>query len=94
VAQACDDAGRCLLFDLPDSPNGIFTASSLVSKFPNAPLWVQEPIRFVCIGTAITLSLLSWRYFEAPMIRFGNRVASLRLGSPVGELAVDIKKPT
>ncbi len=75
-------------------PMVFFTASSLVSKFPNAPLWVQEPIRFVCIGTAITLSLLSWRYFEAPMIRFGNRVASLRLGSPVGELAVDIKKPT
>jgi exopolysaccharide production protein ExoZ len=62
-------------------PMVFFTASSLVSKFPHAPLWVQEPIRFVCIGTAITLSLLSWRYFETPMIRFGNQVAGKRLTS-------------
>jgi exopolysaccharide production protein ExoZ len=77
-------------------PMVFFTASSLVSKFPNAPLWIQEPIRFVCIGTAIALSLLSWRYFEAPMIRFGNRVVSLRSRSPVRELAVDsvMKEPT
>jgi exopolysaccharide production protein ExoZ len=67
-------------------PMVFFTASSLVSKFPNAPLWVQEPIRFVCIGAAIMLALLSWRYFETPMIRFGNRAASLRWGSPVREL--------
>jgi exopolysaccharide production protein ExoZ len=67
-------------------PMVFFTASSLVSKFPNAPLWAQEPIRFVCIGTALALALLSWRYFETPMIRLGNRVASLRWGSRVGEL--------
>jgi exopolysaccharide production protein ExoZ len=58
-------------------PMVFFTASSLVSKFPHAPLWVQEPVRFICIGTAITLSLLSWWFFEKPIIRFGNRVASL-----------------
>jgi exopolysaccharide production protein ExoZ len=62
-------------------PMVFFTASSLVSKFPHAPLWVQEPIRFGCIGATITLSLLSWRYFETPVIRFGNRVAEKSLAS-------------
>jgi exopolysaccharide production protein ExoZ len=70
-------------------PMVFLTASSLVSKFPDSPLWVQEPIRFGCIGVAITLSLLSWRYFETPMISFGNRVVSLRSGSPVRETAVE-----
>jgi exopolysaccharide production protein ExoZ len=59
-------------------PMVFFTASSLVSKFPNAPLWVQEPIRLACIGIVIAVSLVSWTYFEKPMIRFGNRIASLR----------------
>jgi exopolysaccharide production protein ExoZ len=59
-------------------PMVFFTASSLVSKFPNAPLWVQEPIRFACIGIVITISLVRWTYFEKPMIRFGNRIASFR----------------
>jgi peptidoglycan/LPS O-acetylase OafA/YrhL len=45
-------------------PMVFFTASSLVSKFPNAPLRVQEPIRFACIGIAITIPLVSWTYFK------------------------------
>src|SRR5665213_658299 len=65
-------------------PMVFFTASSLVSKFPNAPFWVEEPIRFTCIGIAIVFSLLSWRLFETPMIRLGNRIAALRSNrSPV-----------
>jgi exopolysaccharide production protein ExoZ len=68
-------------------PMVFFTVSSLVSKFPHAPLWVQEPIRFICIGIVVALSLFSWRYFETPTIRFGNRVASFRWRSPVDELA-------
>jgi peptidoglycan/LPS O-acetylase OafA/YrhL len=65
-----------------------FTASSLVSKFPNAPLWTQEPIRWTCIGIVILLSMLSWRYFETPMIRLGSRLAALRSGdAPAEKLA-------
>jgi exopolysaccharide production protein ExoZ len=72
-------------------PMVFFTASSLVSKFPNAPLWVEEPIRFICIGIAIALSLLSWRLFETPMIRLGNRLASLRSNRrPVEKLASQV----
>ena len=59
-------------------PMVFFTASSIVSKFPDAPLWVQEPIRFFCIFSVIGLSLLSWRYFEKPMIQLGIRVALTR----------------
>lgn len=55
-------------------PMVFFTASALVSKFPNAPLWTEEPIRFGCIGVALGLALLSWRYFEKPFIRFGTLV--------------------
>jgi exopolysaccharide production protein ExoZ len=69
-------------------PMVFFTASSLVSKFPQAPLWVQEPIRWTCIGIVILLSMLSWRYFETPMIRLGNRIAALRSSdAPVEKLA-------
>lgn len=50
-------------------------ASSIVSKFPNAPLWTEEPIRFPCIAAAITASIFSWKYFERPFIRLGNHVA-------------------
>jgi exopolysaccharide production protein ExoZ len=63
-------------------PMVFFTASSLVSKFPHAPLWVQEPFRFSCIGIVIALSLFSWRYFETPIIRFGNRITSNRPNNP------------
>jgi exopolysaccharide production protein ExoZ len=59
-------------------PMVFFTASSVVSKFPNAPLWAEEPIRFTCVGVALALALLSWRFFETPTIRLGNRIASLR----------------
>jgi len=70
-------------------PMVFFTASSLVSKFPNAPVWVEEPIRFTCIGIVIALSLLSWRLFETPMIRLGNRLAALRSSRrPVEKLAI------
>jgi exopolysaccharide production protein ExoZ len=56
-------------------PMVFLVASSAVSKLPNSPFWVQEPIRFVCIAVSIGVSLLSWRHFETPIIQFGNRVA-------------------
>jgi peptidoglycan/LPS O-acetylase OafA/YrhL len=68
-------------------PMVFFTASSLVSKFPNAPLWVQEPIRFGCIAVVIVLSLFSWRFFETPIIRVGNRIASFPWRTRIEEMA-------
>jgi peptidoglycan/LPS O-acetylase OafA/YrhL len=55
-------------------PLVFFTMSAIVSKIP-FPLWSQEPIRFVCIAIIICASLISWRYFEKPMIHFGNNLA-------------------
>jgi peptidoglycan/LPS O-acetylase OafA/YrhL len=59
-------------------PMVFVVASSVVSKFPLAPLWIQEPIRFTCIFATMGISLLSWKYFETPIIRLGNRVAVMR----------------
>jgi peptidoglycan/LPS O-acetylase OafA/YrhL len=39
------------------------------------PIWSQEPIRIACFGVIMCLSLLSWRYFERPLIAIGNKVA-------------------
>jgi exopolysaccharide production protein ExoZ len=55
-------------------PMVFFTMSAFVSKIP-FPIWSQEPIRFVCIAIIICASLISWRYFEKPMIRLGNNLA-------------------
>jgi exopolysaccharide production protein ExoZ len=55
-------------------PMVFFAMSAMVSKIP-LPLWSQEPIRFVCIAIIICASLISWRCFEKPMIRFGNQLA-------------------
>ena len=41
------------------------------------------------IGIAIALSLFSWRFFETPMIRLGNRLAVFRSAdAPVERLAI------
>jgi exopolysaccharide production protein ExoZ len=55
-------------------PMVFFTTSAIVSKI-SFPIWSQEPIRFGCIALIIGASLLSWRYFEKPMIRLGNKLA-------------------
>jgi len=39
------------------------------------PLWIEEPIRFTSIAVIIVMSVLSWRYFERPVINLGNRIA-------------------
>jgi exopolysaccharide production protein ExoZ len=57
-------------------PVVFLVASAVVSKFPGAPLWSEEPIRAVCIVVIVTISLLSWEYFERPVNRFGRSVAS------------------
>ena len=63
-------------------PMAFFTMSAIVSKIP-FPLWSQEPIRIVCIAIIICASLISWRYFEKPMIRFGNHLAERKISNYV-----------
>ena len=43
------------------------------TKLIDFPIWAQEPIRYTCIGLAVAVALLSWRYFESPIINAGNR---------------------
>jgi peptidoglycan/LPS O-acetylase OafA/YrhL len=52
-------------------------ASSTISKLPFLPLWVEEPIRFGCIGIVISCAFLSWKYFEKPTLQAGERMADL-----------------
>jgi exopolysaccharide production protein ExoZ len=68
-------------------PMVFLVASAVVSKFPGAPLWSQEPIRFGCIICIVGLSLLSWRYFESRFIGLGNRVAAAQAGPVVAVTA-------
>jgi exopolysaccharide production protein ExoZ len=51
-------------------------ASGLVSRFPNLPIWSEEPIRFACISIAIGFAFASWKWFERPMIAIGNKLTS------------------
>lgn len=44
-------------------------------ELPDRPLWIEEPVRFGSIAVIIVISLLSWRYFERPIIDLGNRIA-------------------
>jgi exopolysaccharide production protein ExoZ len=52
-------------------PLVFLVASALVSK-TSLPIWSQEPIRAGCFIVIIGVSLLSWRYFERPMMRLGR----------------------
>jgi exopolysaccharide production protein ExoZ len=42
---------------------------------PLPPVWSQEFLRFGSIGLVCILAMASWRAFESPMIRIGNRLA-------------------
>src|ERR1700730_9244392 len=55
-------------------PMVFMVASALVSKL-SPPIWSEEPIRVVCFAMILTVSLVCFRYFETPMIRFGNGLA-------------------
>jgi exopolysaccharide production protein ExoZ len=55
-------------------PIVFLVASALVSKL-SPPIWSEEPIRIACFAIILAVSLFSFRYFETPMIRFGNGLA-------------------
>jgi peptidoglycan/LPS O-acetylase OafA/YrhL len=55
-------------------PLVFLVASGLVSKV-TLPIWSQEPIRAMCFVVIIATSLLSWRYFERPMMQCGWRLS-------------------
>ncbi|NOJ43762.1 acyltransferase family protein [Bradyrhizobium australiense] len=48
-------------------------ASAIVSKL-TLPIWSQEPVRLACFAIICAVSLLSWKLYEKPMIRLGNRI--------------------
>ena len=49
--------------------------SAIVSKLPRAPLSSQESILAICFIVIVAVSLLSWKYFEKPIDRFGHAIA-------------------
>ena len=42
---------------------------------PLPPIWSQELLRFGSIALVCILAIASWKMFESPMIRIGNRLA-------------------
>ena len=56
----------------------VFIAAKSATHIVSFPLWMQEPIRYGCIVVTLALSLLSWRYFEAPIIRAVRSLARKR----------------
>jgi peptidoglycan/LPS O-acetylase OafA/YrhL len=53
-------------------PIVFLVASARVSKL-SPPIWSEELTRIACFAIILAVSLFSFRYFETPMIRFGNR---------------------
>ena len=59
-------------------PLVFLVVSALVSKV-TPPIWAEEPIRAGCFVFILSVSLASWKCFEAPVIGFGNMLASRRV---------------
>jgi exopolysaccharide production protein ExoZ len=54
--------------------------SAAASRFlAQLPLWTEEPIRAASLAVVIAFSLLSWRFFEKPLIAVGNRLAAKKI---------------
>jgi exopolysaccharide production protein ExoZ len=72
---------------LGDASYSIYLIHPLVFCFvyaklqpPLPPIWSQEFLRFGSIAVVCILAIASWKMFESPMIRIGNRLASRGLG--------------
>jgi exopolysaccharide production protein ExoZ len=57
-------------------PMVFMIVSAIVSKLSWLPVWSEEPIRWGSILLVIPLSILSWKYFERPVIALGNSIAA------------------
>lgn len=56
-------------------PLVFLVVSALISK-ATPPSWAEEPIRAGCLVLILSVSITNWRYFEMPIIGFGNMLAS------------------
>jgi peptidoglycan/LPS O-acetylase OafA/YrhL len=62
--------------------------SSVTSKLQFLPYWTEEPIRFISIGTAIAISLVSWRYLERPAMKIGQRMIKPQYSLPLQDTSM------
>jgi peptidoglycan/LPS O-acetylase OafA/YrhL len=83
------DGELAVLALLGDASYSIYLFHPLVFYFvyiklqpPLPPLWMQEPLRYGALVAICALAIVSWKFFERPMIQVGDRVARfLRDGS-------------
>jgi exopolysaccharide production protein ExoZ len=54
----------------------LFASAAVSRTLPHLPLWSQEPIRIACFAVIVAASVLSWKFFESPMISLGNRLSA------------------
>jgi peptidoglycan/LPS O-acetylase OafA/YrhL len=52
----------------------VFYSVYAVLRDPLPPVWTQEFLRFGSIAIVYAVSIASWKLFETPIIRFGNRL--------------------
>jgi peptidoglycan/LPS O-acetylase OafA/YrhL len=51
---------------------------------PLPPIWSQEFLRFGSIAVVCLLTIASWKLFESPIIRLGNRLTNRTRTSVMG----------
>jgi len=56
---------------------------------PLPPIWCQEFLRFGSIAIVLAIAIASWKRFESPAIRLGNRLISRFLDNPENVIAND-----
>ncbi len=57
----------------------VFAVTKSATKITGtSATWAEEPLRFAAITLVICISLLSWRFFERPMIEAGENIAALQ----------------
>jgi peptidoglycan/LPS O-acetylase OafA/YrhL len=63
----------------------IFTVSKIMSQLATPPSWTAEPVRFICLGACVWLSVKTYQHLERPMIELGNRLAARQPRAHPGE---------